>query len=62
MAFTVLLRCRDLERGLGRVVHPNALDRKYLKAGEEGGLAVGLPGFPELHRSHDPYAAQTAHA
>ena len=37
MAFTVLLRCRDLERGLGRVVHPNALDRKYLKAGEEGG-------------------------
>lgn len=37
MAFTVLLRCRDLERGLGRVIHPNALDREYLKAGEEGG-------------------------
>ncbi len=34
---------RDLEQGLGRVVLPNALDRKYPKAGEEWGWQWVFP-------------------
>ena len=34
----------DLERGLGRVALPNALDRKYLNAGKEWGWQWVFPG------------------
>jgi integron integrase len=33
---------RDLERGLGRVALPNALDRKYPNAGKEWGWQMGI--------------------
>jgi len=51
---------RDLERGLGRVVLPNALDRKYPNAGKEWGWQWVFPATShytdratgEKHRHH----------
>jgi integrase len=47
---------RDIERGAGWVELPDALGRKY--SGASGvGVAVGLPGDPDLRRSGDRAAA-----
>ena len=51
---------RDLERGMGRVALPNALERKYLNAGKEWGWQWVFPATShftdkvtgERHRHH----------
>jgi integrase len=43
---------RDLERGLGRVALPNALERKYPNAGKEWGVAMGVSCNQPLRRQN----------